>query len=118
MSFLKGIKDTIEVRCEAIIEQGLERPVKVPFIAKYKKLKVDEAKELLDKAKNEEIRDEDIMNETLLGWRNMPGPDGNDVEFCEEALEEAMQHLGYRTALTDGFLEAQFGRKGALGKNS
>ena len=116
MGFLKGTKDKLTVKLTAELDSDLGRMVRVPFRATYKKLPVDEAREVANKCASSEMSDDDVIDAYLIGWE-MNGEDDVPVEFTPEKVAEAMQEREYRTVLVDGFMQVQFGRSAVNAKN-
>jgi len=108
MSFLKGVKDEVLVNVRVEVTGDLGKKIIVPFKARYKRLPINEAKVLVDNVRADIMTDEQLIQEVLLGWQDMPGPTGEDVKFSQEALDEAMSVMGYRKALVEGFINQQF----------
>lgn len=117
MAIFKGSKDEISLNVTAVVRGDYGREIKVPFVAKYKKLKVDAAKALLLQVQNGELTDDDIIRENLVAWSGMPSADGGEVEYSPEMVEQAMNESEYREALVNGWMRAQFGRDSAKAKN-
>ena len=117
MSFLRGVKDTIQVKLIAEVQGDMGRVIKVPFRARFKKLRTDETKAVLERIKDGAASDDDLVREYLVDWSEMPGENGDEVEFSPEMLTEAMQVREYREALVRGFMLVTFGREVAYAKN-
>lgn len=108
---LKGSKDTIQVRCKAMISMGLGKQQPVPFIATFKRLSPKETKEVLRAAAEEDKSDADIVREYLITIDDLKGIEDEPVEFNEDVLEEMLEHREYSQALTKGFMEVQLGKE-------
>lgn len=108
MAFLKGVKDEVVVNVKAVVSGDFGTKITIPFKARYKRLKVADAKILMDKVKDDGMTDEEMINEVLVGWSDMRGADDQNVEYGPEALAEAMSVMGYRKALVEGFINQQF----------
>lgn len=123
MSVLKGVKDTIEVPITAEVEGDNGRVITVKFKATYRKLRVEEGQEVLRRFElppddDDALTDEEAMEKYLIGWRELRGEDGQEIEFAPDVLADAMQVREYRVALVRGFLEALLGREAVQRKNS
>ncbi len=116
MAILKGKKDQIAVKVVAELDGDLGKTIRVPFIAVYKKLTAEEARAVQERLVGG-LSDEDLVREHLIEWRDMPGENGETVEFSAEALDEAMTMFGYLRALVNGYMEAQFGKEVLRRKN-
>ena len=116
MGFLKGSKDTIVVKLTVEVDSDNGRKVRVPLRATYKKLPVDEARDVANKCAEAEMTDDDVVDQYLVGW-DVKGEDDVAVEFTPENVAEAMQIREYRAALVDGFMQVQFGRSAVNAKN-
>lgn len=107
MNLLKGtdIAETLDrIPCEAVIggerADGTRETVKFDALIRIPA----SVKEMLEKRARlsdarDNYNDHDLVDEYLVRWENMPGPDGQDVPFSEEAKREAMSHIGYYRAL-------------------
>lgn len=116
MGFLKGSKDTIVVKLTIEIDSDMGRKIRVPLRATYKKLPVDEAREVANKCASSELSDDDVVDQYLVDW-DLKGEKDKPVEFTPENVAEAMQFREYRSALVDGFMQVQFGRSAVNAKN-
>ena len=116
MGFLKGSKDTIVVKLPIDIDSDMGRKIRVTLRATYKKLSVDEAREVASKCASTEMTDEDVIDMYLVDW-DLKGEKDKVIEFTPENVSEAMQFREYRSALVDGFMQVQFGRGAANAKN-
>lgn len=108
MSILKGVQSEVTVNVKAEITGDYGKKIMVPFKARYRRYTIHEAKELMDRVKTDDLDDETLINEVLLGWSDLRGNNNETVEFCPEALSEAMSVMGYRKALVEGFINQQF----------
>lgn len=117
MAFLKGAKSEVEVHITVEVEGDLGKKTRVPFKATYKKLPVSEAKDVLDKCRDGEMTDDDVIDQYLIGWRDLKGDGDEEVDFCLEAVQQAMQLREYRVALVEGFMVVQLGQKVVDAKN-
>lgn len=130
MAFLKGVKNAVEfpvtIVIPAINDKGEEIGVEVTPIVRYKNYKRSEARKLQaevakfsrEAAEAFESGDmeslftdrlsffDDLLRESVLGWRNMPGPDDEDVPFSPEVLDEAIESNFYYTGLMAGLRRA------------
>lgn len=129
MSFLKGVKSTIDVPVKAVIpaldenDQPIE--IEVSFIATYTRFKRSQSRDVGNHLANltKEMREafesgdfsavsgqvayfDSLLRENLKGWRNLPSPDGGQVPFTPEALEEAIEDTYYAAALLGGLRRA------------
>lgn len=116
MSLLKTSPDTITIDRTAKLEMSGGKVSTVRFKATYRRLSVRDARLASEDAVAGRSSDDDIIARDLVGWE-MPGNDGNPVDFNEDAVAEAMSVREYRQALIDGWLEVQFGREGLGQKN-
>lgn len=116
MSLLKKAPDTITVERTAKLELSEGKTQNVRFKATYRRLSHKEAQATHEETLAATKSDDDVIARDLMGWQ-MPGSDGNPVEFSEEAVEDAMAIREYRQELINGWLEVQFGRDGLARKN-
>lgn len=128
MAILKGVKSEIDVKVTAVIDGDMNTTTKVPFVVRYKKPTFEEGKEIRQRLavqtpEDEEetglttITDEEIAENYIVDWKNVPTSTGEPFEFNPENLEEMMSVREYRRALVQGFLEVLLGKE-ALRKNS
>lgn len=136
MSFLKGYGDEIKVPAKAVILQDKLNKIEVPFIAVFKRLTSDQAREargryeVLERNIARVKKDPDLdldtdvtalqvqeVREYLVRWENLPGQDGKDVEYSEETLEEVLNIPPYCAALCDAFLASIIGKEALRRKN-
>jgi len=110
MAILKGVKQEINVRVTAVIPQDLGATIKVPFVVTYRKLKHKERKEALEQIESGELGDFELLEKYVVGWSQLKGADGQDVEFSPEMLEEVADEPEYLQAIIQGFFTAQLGR--------
>lgn len=113
---LKGAKSEIDVKVTAEVEIDNGKTMRVPFVCRYRKLPVNEARDLLERVASEGIGDEDLMRDHLVDWKGLEDADGDTVEFNADNLETVMQVREYRQAIVGGFMQVLMGRK-ALEKN-
>lgn len=126
MAILKGVQNEIQVKVTAEVDVDLGKIIKVPFVAMYKKPTYEEAKEiqrLLVPEHDEDgslvrdaTSDEDLLDEYLIGWSNVPTSTGEEYEFTPEHVAEMLEVREYRVALIQGFLTVLLG-KPAMEKN-
>lgn len=115
MALLKGKQDQIIIPLAAELDADHGKLLTVRFEATIKRLPYDEAQDVFRAIQNRadnsgEPSDETLVSRYVLGWK-MPGPDGTDVPFSDEALQEALQERGYRDALIEGVMTMLLGKK-------
>jgi len=116
MSILKGVRDRIDVKVIANVDTDHGKTLKVPFVITSKKPTQEERKAVMGAIKDGVIDDEALLREYLLGWHSLPGADGADVPFSDEAVQEVLQSPEYLQAVVTGILTAIAGKE-ALTKN-
>lgn len=120
--FLKGVKNELWLSCKAAVRQDDTKPIDVPFKIKFQKPTMRQVKEL-QRDFQESVTSFDIdrmieiIGEFILDWE-MPGNDGNPVEFCEENLELALDDIDYFNAIANGFADLISGQESQRTKNS
>lgn len=126
MAFLKGIKKEVEIPVEinipALDKKDREYVIKINPVVRYKyfrrsearKIQLEVAKISQDAAKAFEEGDvsallgdrldffDDLLRDNIVGWRKMPGDEGDDIEFSEEVLAEALEDNAYYLGLMVG----------------
>lgn len=117
MNILKGVKDEIVIRATARIRQDEGRHIDVPFKLRCKRPSSAEVKEIMEESRAGTIDDEATIRAYVLNW-DMPGADGNSVEFSEENLALALDHPDYRQAMMNALIELFFGKEALRAKNS
>jgi len=126
MAILKGVKDEINVKVCAEVNADHGKTIKVPFVVMYKKPGTSEAKEVLRKLNpgydedgvqlEPEVTDDELMDEYVLGWSDVPTSTGEEFEFSLENLEVMLDVPEYRIALVQGLRDVLLG-KAAMRKN-
>ncbi|MFT5766736.1 MAG: hypothetical protein ACI9DH_000555 [Halioglobus sp.] len=127
MAILKGVKNKIDVKVTAKLDSDNGRTEQVTFIVTYKKPNVEEQRELQARINPDindngdpvvdPITDQEIVDEYVLGWKEVPTETGEPFDFTPENVDAMMSAREYRAAIIEGLLTAVFG-KGALAKNS
>lgn len=118
MAILKGVKSQIDVKITAEIDADNGRTIQVPFLATYRKPPVSETRELLEKINSPDgVMDEELIDQYLLGWQNVPTETGEPFPFTAENVAAMLEVREYRAALVKGLLSVVLG-KAALQKNS
>lgn len=116
MSILKGVKDKIDVKVTAEVESDNGKIIQVPFIITSKKPDFEGRKAFGTALDDGGMKDEELVSEFLLGWHELRGADGQEIEYNEDTLSEVMAATEYRRAVVNGILRAVIG-KDALAKN-
>jgi hypothetical protein len=111
MSRLKGIRDEVSVSVAAEFRGDLGKIERVRFVCRYRNYRVTEANALLERVRSGALGDEELVRTVLIDWRDLKGDDGSAIEFNDESLAEALEHLPYRRAIVNGWMEQQFGIK-------
>jgi len=130
MAFLKGVKSAIEVPVKIMVpalnEKDEEVVIEVNPIVQFKRFKRTEARKVqLEVAKiSREAAEafesgdmtalftdrldyfDDLLRDSIVGWRKMPGPDDEEVPFSAEILEEAIEDNHYYAGLMAGMRKA------------
>lgn len=107
--FLKGVKNELWLKCQASIRQDEGKPIEVPFRVKFRKPSMREVKNMQRDFQEALVafdvdRIMDLLEAFILDW-DMPGSDGQPVEFCPENLELAMDDIDYFNAIANGFAD-------------
>lgn len=108
MSFLKGAKDEALVNVRVEVTGDLGKKIVIPFKARFRRYRFTEAQELLRRSRDGELTDDQLIRQVLIDWREMPGADGEEVPFSQEALDEALEIVGYRVGLVKAFMGQQY----------
>lgn len=130
MAFLKGIKKAVEIPVTVSLDllDEQDNPVKIDIhpIVSYKRFKRTEARKVqIEVAKiSKEASDafeagdiaalfgerlqyfDDLLSESIITWRKMPGAEDEDVPFSKEALAEAIEDSAYYEGLMAGLRKA------------
>ena len=104
MSFLKGVKDQVEVNVNVQIQGDLGELIEVPFKATFKRLKRSAMLALIQKNRDGGITDEEILAKNIIGWRDLLGADGSEVTFTKKNLAEVSENSDYLGTLIEAFL--------------
>lgn len=128
MAILKGVKDRIDVKVEAVCEMDNGTDVKVPFVVTFKKPTVKQLREfharLADQYDDDGIlvrpkaTDEELAEEYVLGWSQLLDANGEPVPFNPQTLAEVLDAREYLEAITAGLKEVLYGRGSVMAKNS
>ena len=110
MAFLKGTQSEIPVKVVAKIDRGVDGVIEVPFTLIYRHVPLSKARVQHDQMLRDELTDDQVIRDNLIGWRDLKGEDGAEIPFSADVLAEMLEWVGYRNALVVGFKEAQFGR--------
>lgn len=116
---LKGVKDRLDVKVTAKVEQGLGKSEPVTFVATYRRPPSSEVKDLIRQMNDrhaEPISDDDLLDRYLMGWKGLLDAEGEEITFTQENLDQVLEVMEYRVALVDGMTQVVFG-KSALAKN-
>jgi hypothetical protein len=118
MSLLKGVRSEIDVKIEVPVGDDSGS---VCFVATYRKMTQTQRQQWREKTAErlrtfpEKHDQAEHVREWLLGWRDLKGPTGEEVEFSPENLDVALDAVEYCEALYSGFLDMVNGT--ALTKN-
>lgn len=139
MSYLKGVKNTVEfpvvIEIPAMDEDDNEVVVEITPIVKFKRFKRSESRQIQaelagiaqDAAKAFEEGDveslfterldyfDDLLRNSVKGWRRFPGADDEDVPFTPEVLEEVIESDAYYKGFIRGLRRALGWGDGAPG---
>lgn len=117
MHILKGVKDEITIKATARIRQDEGRHIDVPFKLRCKRPSSAEVKEVMEESRAGTLDDEATIRAYVLSW-DMPGADGDTVEFNDDNLAIALDHPDYRQAMMNALIELFFGKEALRAKNS
>ena len=90
---------------------------KASFNVEFRRIKQDEAADLLDGLTNEKISDLECISDNMVGWDGIKGENDEPLEFNEENLALVMNEIYAKRAITTAFFEDILG-KNALKKIS
>lgn len=118
MGILKGLETEVEVHTVAKITMDLGRVETLKFKTKFRRRTKREAQAIIEQMTDPDtdVTEESILQEDLLGWRDLKG-DGGDVEYTPENLDAMLNHIEYVKALFEAWGVAQMGRSIANAKN-
>lgn len=119
MSVLKGVTDQIWIKTTAKVRQDKGRHIDVPFELRCNVPSVSRIRELREAFQDPDngITDESMFRELVTDW-DMPGGDGNKVEFSDENIDLVLDHPDYLQAVSNALLELLFGKEALRAKNS
>lgn len=117
MPLFKGVKEQITVR--VIVELLTDRNTieQVKFRATFKKLKAAQCDELAKREMSQDVDMAEIVRENIVGWDGVEDADGEPVAFDDEAVNDILEYVEYRSALYEAFSRGQFSRKATNSKN-
>jgi len=109
MKLLKGMKDEISVKVEAKLDDNYGKKEVVPVNLTFKKINdVAELKALVDKIREEKLDEVEALSKYLIKW-DLEYDDGSSVPLDPDTIAAVYAIGPYRTALSSGFLRAQYG---------
>lgn len=90
---------------------------KASFIVEFRLVPVSEIKDTLERAKNQELTDEDILKQNILGWEGVSDAEGESLPFTDNNLDQLLDIPYVRKPLMDALMEDMLGKE-VLRKNS
>lgn len=81
------------------------------FEAEFKYLTQERIDELIKLARAEEINDNQVLDEVLMGWKGVQEEDGTEMEFNPTNLENLLQVPGMRSAIVQAFFTSLSGAR-------
>lgn len=85
------------------------------FQAKFKRLDRDRFVEITDQAANRELKDDELMRDVLLDWKDIDGEDDAPLPFNDETRETLMKLWPVLPAMVQAFFDSH--TPGAARKN-
>jgi hypothetical protein len=106
-SILKGVSDEFLVNQKVKVYGETDKPITVPCKFRFRRPNTASLTELGREigtavSKSDFVRLGEILRENLIGW-NIPGSDGENVEFNDENVDLVLDHPDYLTGLVDAF---------------
>jgi len=118
-SILKGVSDKIWIKTTAKVRQDKGRHIDVPFEVQCLVPSTSRIRELRKEISDDanELTDAQLAQEFIVDW-DMPGADGNKVEFNEQNMDIVLDHPDYIGAIANALTELLFGKEALKAKNS
>jgi len=118
-SILKGVSDKIWIKTTAKVRQDKGRHIEVPFEVQCKVPSVTRIRDLREELNDpdNQVTDAQLAQEFILDW-DMPGADGNKVEFNADNMDIVLDHPDYVAAIGNAMTELLFGKEALKAKNS
>jgi hypothetical protein len=109
MKLLKGMKDEISVKVEAQLDDNYGKKETVGINLTFKKINnVNELQTILENIRAGSLDEVDALGKYLVKW-DLEYADGEAVPLDPDTISAVYAIGPYRTALSSGFLRAQYG---------
>lgn len=76
------------------------------FTAQYKRIDRDEFDAIVDQVRAGELKDRDLVDRVLVGWKDVQDEDGNELPYGDAGKEALYSVLPVLPAIAAAFLEA------------
>ncbi|MBK6742527.1 MAG: hypothetical protein IPG66_05920 [Hydrogenophilales bacterium] len=76
------------------------------FTGIFKRIDRDEFDGIVDQVRSGDMKDRDVVDRVLLGWKDVQDADGNDLPYDETGKAELFSVLPVVPAIASAFLEA------------
>ncbi len=110
---INSIKDRVIVK----VPGDFNKFTKENLELEWKRLDVDETKEILEGIRNETVREDDVIEDSLINVVNLKDEEGNDLPFNTELLHKIMNINYIRKSIIQSFMNVQIGREALKAKN-
>lgn len=91
--------------------KGAGKYDKQTFEAEFKYLSQERIDEIIKSARSDEINDNQVLDEVMMGWKGVQEDDGSELEFSPSNLEMVLQIPGMRSAIVSAFFESLAGAR-------
>jgi hypothetical protein len=115
--FKLSTKTSYKRKINIRIPLDLGKVDKASFVVEFRLLPVSEIKDTLEQAKNQDLTDEDILQQNILGWSGVCDDSGEEMPFTDDNLELILDISYVRKPLMDALMEDMLGKE-VLRKNS
>jgi len=117
MSILRGVSSEIDIPITVYCARDMGKTLRIGFVIRVKKPNHDECKQVIQKATDKTLVDDELLDEYLLGWSGLEGNEGA-VAYTPENREEVLNAPEYRSEIIDAISSIIRGGKTGVAKNS
>lgn len=109
--FKIDLSDTYDYKVEMSIPNEKGTPNKSNFTATFNRLKQSELDDLIERSKNGELEDQELIDLVLIDWKGIKDVDGNEIPCNEETRDIVLDVFPVRPSIVTGFFESLSGAK-------
>lgn len=100
-----------EIKTKVVVEQlsDMGKTIKTDFVAVVKKLPASSVRELTEQLKNGELTENEVIKTNIIDWQGVLDADDNEVMFSSDMLDQLLDIVEVRKALSLAFWQVQSG---------